>query len=110
MKRLFVILVAVLLLFAGCAKEVPEEPVPDKEAVLTAPEEPEEEKPEEPEEEPEKEPAEEESAKDYGWENFIEEMKKHGYSEEEIEALENYGFSRDEIKAMTWWMLFADFR
>ena len=38
---------------------------------------------------------------DYIWENFIEEMAKHGYTREEIESLAEYGFTTEEITAIS---------
>lgn len=80
LKKL-IVLAAVIILLSGCS-EKPEEIVlenPEQEEIQT--------------EIPET---------DYIWENFIEEMAKHGYTREEIESLAEYGFTAEEITAMDW--------
>ena len=79
MKKLFVILVAFLLLFAGCAEKVPKDQVLDEEVVLTIPE------------EPEKEQATEESAEE-------EHVTEEPYNEDEASMME-YGLEKEKIEA-----------
>ncbi len=84
MRKVLAAILAVLLLFAGCMSETPEEipaEIPEKEPAVSVPE---------------------EAKTDYEWEKFIKEMEKHGYSKEDIESLEAYGYTCDEITAMTW--------
>ena len=81
MKKLVFLAVVFIFAFAGCSQK-PEEVVPENPN-------PEEIRTEIPE-------------TDYIWENFIEEMAKHGYTREEIESLAEYGFTAEEITAMDW--------
>ena len=87
MKKLFAVLLLLSFLLCSCNAEE------EKEPVLNPPlqEEP------APEELPQTEPE-----NDYEWEEFIEQMKNHGYTKEDIESLKTLGFSRDEIVSMTW--------